>query len=125
MPCPEPLSRIAAAADLSRSPLRHGARVVEGDPHRNDFTVRLEARGPAGERLEPHDLELEIYRSGDGVNLTLAWHHDDSRPMLWQGCHAVWMDPEGRRCGAPSDGAPLEALARRLRARVAAGDLSD
>ncbi|WP_369818613.1 hypothetical protein [Synechococcus sp. MIT S9504] len=39
------------------------------------------------------------------------------RPLLWHGQHPVWMDGDtGKRCSAPNDGAPLEALARRLRA---------
>ncbi|MFN5193121.1 MAG: hypothetical protein ACK5E6_01680 [Cyanobacteriota bacterium] len=116
MPWPETLHRIAAAADLTRKPLRHGAHQVAGDPDEDDFTVLLEVRTAEGQRLEPEDLDLEIYRSGDGLNLTLAWHHAPDRPMLWHGSHSVWMDPTGRRCGVPADGAPLEALARRLRA---------
>ncbi|MEB3266623.1 MAG: hypothetical protein VKN13_08425 [Cyanobacteriota bacterium] len=118
MPCPDLLARIAAAADLSRPPLRHGVRLLEGDPNHDDVSLRLEARNPMGERQEEEDLDLELYRSGDRLNLTLAWHHDDRRPMLWQGGHGVWMDASGRRCAAPADGTQLEALARRLRALV-------
>ncbi len=125
------LSRlVAAAADLCRKPLRHavvlpdhgdaGAAADEaGDSL--DLCLRLEARTPEGERVPAEDLELEIYRSGDDLNLTLAWCHRDDQPLLWQGSHPVWMDgATGLRCSAPADGAPLEALARRLRAQLAA-----
>lgn len=134
------LSRlVAAAADLCRKPLRHAvvlpdrgdtgpvdqegvavagegpATAEEGDSL--DLCLRLEARTTGGERVPAEDLELEIYRSGDALNLTLGWCHGDDQPLLWQGSHPVWMDgATGLRCGCPPEGEPLEALARRLRA---------
>jgi hypothetical protein len=121
------LSRlVAAAADLCRKPLRHA--VVLPDPadagaaadeagDSLDLCLRLEARTAEGERVPAENLELEIYRSGDALNLTLAWYHRDDQPLLWQGSHPVWMDgATGLRCSCPPDGEPLEALARRLRA---------
>lgn len=116
---------VAAAADLCRKPLRHGV-VAVGEPLEDDaqaleVCLRLEARSPEGERLPQQDLELEIYPSGSDLNLTLAWCHDERRPMLWQGSHPVWMDAAGTRCAPPADGAPLEALARRLRALLVNG----
>jgi hypothetical protein len=116
---------VAAAADLCRKPLRHGVVLCSGaeDP---DCQLRLEARSAEGERLEAEDLELEIFQSGSGsnrsLNLTLAWREDENRPLLWHGQHPVWMDPQGHRCGRPQDGAPLEALARRLRSLLVVGD---
>lgn len=125
MPWPEAANTdlcrlVAAAADLCRKPLRHGVVLLSmaGD---EDCNLRLEARSPEGERLADQDLELEIYRSGEELNLTLAWREDDTRPMLWQGHHPVWMSAQGLRCQRPEDGAPLEALARRLRALLALG----
>ena len=120
MPWPETantdLSRlVAAAADLCRKPLRHGVVLLSSEAE-EDCTLRIEARSPQGERLEAEDLELEIYRSGEQIHLTLAWRQDEQRPMLWQGSHPVWMSPQGQRCERPADGLPLEALARRLRA---------
>lgn len=115
------LSRlVAAAADLCRKPLRHGV-VLTSTPGDEDCSLRLEARSSEGERLEEEDLDLEIYRSGDELNLTLSWRQDDSRPMLWHGSHPVWMGAQGERCGRPVEGLPLEALARRLRALLAPG----
>ena len=82
--------------------------------------LRLEVRCAEGQRLEREDLELELYRSSGTLNLTLAWLNDPERPMLWHGSHPVWMDGgTGLRCPAPGDGAPLEALARRLRVLLA------
>jgi len=123
------LRLIAAAADLCRKPLRHGV-VASGehgpaasawDPRSGELSLRLEVRDAQGQRCPQQDLELEIYRSGADLNLTLAWCLDERRPMLWQGSHPVWMDPTGARCGAPEDGQPLEALARRLRALLVEG----
>jgi hypothetical protein len=114
---------VAAAADLCRKPLQHAVLPL-GDVQRcDDCCLRLEVRRPGGERWPDEDLELEIYRSGGALNLTLAWCHDPVRPLLWHGSHPVWMDAEsGLRCDRPADGAPLEALARRLRALLASID---
>ncbi len=121
------LSRlVAAAADLCRKPLRHAVvRPDRGDAGEAaaeagdslDLCLRLEARTAEGERVPAEDLELEIYRSGDALNLTLGWCHRDDQPLLWQGSHPVWMDgATGLRSSCPPQGEPLEALARRLRA---------
>ncbi|KEF43472.1 MAG: hypothetical protein ER33_01630 [Cyanobium sp. CACIAM 14] len=118
------LSRlVAAAADLCRRPLRHAVVPLEADTQAPpgsealDLCLRLEARTAQGERLPQEDLDLEIYRSGDDVSLTLSWCHGDERPLLWHGKHPVWMDgATGLRSSCPADGLPLEALARRLKA---------
>ena len=108
---------VAAAADLCRKPLSHAVLPLDDSQCCDDCCLRLVARQADGERYPAADLELEIYRSGNDLNLTLAWCHDHQRPLLWQGSHPVWMEPEsGLRCDRPADGAPLEALARRLRA---------
>lgn len=108
---------VAAAADLCRKPWRHAVLPLDDAQRCDDCNLRLEVRKADGERYPAADLEIEIYRSGNDLNLTLAWCHDQQRPLLWQGSHPVWMEPEsGLRCERPVDGAPLEALARRLRA---------
>lgn len=121
------LAQLAAAADLTCKPLRHAARfqgaVPEGMGDGHDCCVRLEARNSAGERQEQADLELEIYRSGTDLNLMLSRVGDEVAPLLWQGQHPVWMDgTTGERRERPADGAPLEALARRVRALLAIRD---
>ena len=111
---------VAAAADLCRKPLRHAVLPLGDDPTPHECCLRLEARSGDGVRCTQEDLELEIFRSGDALNLSLAWCHEPSRPLLWHGSHPVWMDAEtGLRCERPQDGAALEALARRLRALLA------
>ena len=79
--------------------------------------MKLDARYHGGERHWAADLELEIYRSGSSLNLMLGRPHQPLAPLLWHGQHPVWMDANsGERCERPPDGAPLEALARRVRA---------
>ena len=112
---------IAKAADVCLKPWSHA--VVPIDPSASaeldDLNVRIECRDGEGQRRPDRDLELEIYRSGDEINLMLSWWDQPERPMLWHGRHPVWMDAaSGQRCTAPLDAGPLEALGRRLRALV-------
>jgi hypothetical protein len=109
---------IAKAADVCLKPYSHA--VVPDDPSApadlEDLTVRIECRDAEGSRHSDRDLDLEIYRSGDEINLMLSWRDQPDRPMLWQGRHPVWMNGDtGVRCQAPEDAAPLEAFGRRLR----------
>lgn len=107
---------IASTADICRKPFHHAVLSAD-DATPDDYCGRIECRDGDGQRLVELDLELELYRSGMDLNLTLAWVDQPARPILWHGQHPVWMDGEtGQRCSAPADGAPLEALARRLRA---------
>lgn len=126
----ELLAQLAAAADLTCKPLRHAARFNGEHPSTSgdccDCCIRLEARNADGERIEAADLELEIYRSGDQLNLMLSRLGDEEAPLLWHGQHPVWMDgSSGERRERPADGAPLEALARRVRALLAIRDPAD
>ena len=51
------------------------------------------------------------------------WSNQSEKPMLWQGKYSVWMDAiEGKRCGAPIDGEPIESLARRLKSLLEFSD---
>ena len=109
---------VAAAADLCLKPWHHAVLpLTAGDGVDDEMQVRIEARSPDGERQPEHDLELEIYRSGEELNVMISWCERPEQPMLWHGRHPVWMDgSSGERCDRPADGAPLEALSRRLRA---------
>ena len=111
------LMLIAKSADVCLKPWVHA--VVPIDPSApavlDELNVRIESRDPQGERCPERDLELEIYRRGDDINLMLSWWDQPERPMLWQGRHPVWMHGEnGQRLSAPQDAGPLEALGRRL-----------
>ncbi|MEB3277278.1 MAG: hypothetical protein VKM92_09970 [Cyanobacteriota bacterium] len=89
-----------------------------------ECSLLIEARDAAGTRLPQADLELEIYRSGSALNLMLSQVLDEQAPLLWHGSHPVWMHADtGLRCERPRDGAPQEALARRLRAVLDVGRL--
>ena len=112
---------IAKAADVCLKPWIHAVVLIDPSaPEQiDDLHVRIECRDGDGQRCSDQDLELEIYRSGDEINLMLSWWDQPERPMLWHGRHPVWMDgASGQRCAAPVDAAPLEALGRRLRALV-------
>ena len=112
---------IAKAADVCLKPWSHAVVLIDPSAavELDDLNVRIECRDGDGQRHPDRDLELEIYRSGDEVNLMLSWLDQPDRPMLWHGRHPVWMDAEsGQRCSAPQDAAPLESLGRRLRSLV-------
>ena len=118
------LMLIAKSADVCLKPWVHA--VVPVDPSAptdlDELNVRIECRDPQGERCPARDLELEIYRSGDDINLMLSWWDQPERPMLWHGRHPVWMDgASGERCSAPQDAAAMEALSRRLRTLIRPG----
>jgi hypothetical protein len=117
---------VAASADLCRKPFRHAILTRDDSPtpllgqDELDCCLTLLVRDASGERCPEADLEVEIYQSGHDLHLTLAWIADEGRPILWQGSHPVWMDGQsGLRCERPDEGAPLESLARRLRALLA------
>lgn len=118
---------IARSADVCFKPWSHSVVLLSGDDATNfsvdDVSLRIECRDQEGLRHDDRDLELEIYRSGEEINLMLSWWDQPERPILWQGRHPVWMDgASGQRCPAPQDAAPLEALGRRLRTLIRPGD---
>jgi hypothetical protein len=106
------LTGLARAADLCLKPHHHALR-FSGQPPATIGDVQ-------DIRHSNLDLELEIYRSGSDLNLMLSRVSDDKLPVLWHGNHPVWMHSgTGERCERPADGAPLEALCRRIRALLA------
>lgn len=115
---------IATAADVCLKPWRHAVVMEDSacETPLDDLSLRIECRDGDGVRFPEHDLELEIFRSGAQINLTLCWSEDADRPLLWHGQHPVWMSAlTGERCAAPEDGAGLESLGRRLRALLVFG----
>jgi len=113
------IAEVAKAADICMKPYLHS---VSLENHLNDandlddLIFKIQCRNIDGEREETMDIELEVYKSGKEVNMTLSWKSLIDRPILWQGKHAVWMDSSsGVQCDIPSDGKLFESLARRLR----------
>lgn len=112
---------IASAADTCMKPWKHAVveksldkQLQSGD---GEFILRIERRSKEGERFPENDLELEIFRSGNDLNLTIGWVAESDRPILWQGLHSVWMDSvTGKKCNGPVEAETLESFARRLRA---------
>ena len=116
---------IAKAADVCLKPWSHAVVLIDPSaPEQiDDLHVRIECRDGDGQRCSDQDLELEIYRSGDEINLMLSWWDQPERPMLWHGRHPVWMDgTSGLSCPRPDGGIALETLARRLRAELIDSD---
>ena len=113
------ISEVAKAADLCMKPYVHSVSLENQLDDANDLEdliFKIQCRNIDGEREESMDIELEVYKSGKEVNMTLSWKSQIDRPMLWQGKHAVWMDgSSGMQCETPSYGKSLESLARRLR----------
>tara|TARA_Y100001968_G_C19084380_1_gene584571 strand:+ start:118 stop:528 length:411 start_codon:yes stop_codon:yes gene_type:complete len=117
------LSEVAKSADLCLKPWKHSVLSGENnvndemiDNELNELILRVECRNLEGERFSENDLELEIFRSGPELNITLAWINFPIRPILWQGKHSLWMDSQtGKRIPPPPYGQELEAFARRLR----------
>ena len=110
---------IARAADLCMKPYVHSVFLenhLDEDEDLEDLIFKIQCRNIDGEREESMDIELEVYKSGNEVNMTISWKSLIDRPILWQGKHAVWMDSSsGVQCEKPSYGNHFESLARRLR----------
>ena len=119
------LSEVAQCADLCMKPWKHSVLLSTGskeaDLSQGNFSeliLLIESRDANGERYKEKDLDLEIFRSGSELNITLSWHCFPLKPILWQGKHSLWMDANtGKRSSIPKDGEQLEALARRIRSR--------
>ncbi len=126
------ITEVAKACDLCLKPWRHS--VFDNSPHVDlnsssekkiiDFTFRVESRSEDGQRFPDNDLEVEIFRSGVDLSITLSWASLPERPILWHGKHSIWMDASsGERCSqVPEGGSSLEALARRLRSSFFYGE---
>tara|TARA_B100001250_G_scaffold186181_1_gene160069 strand:+ start:412 stop:816 length:405 start_codon:yes stop_codon:yes gene_type:complete len=120
------LSEVAKSADICLTPWKHSVLKKGIDSLSetklssfNELILRIECRDTDGLRNSDKDLDLEIFRSGSELNITLAWHNYPTRPILWQGKHSLWMDSiNGQRSVMPIGGEPLEALARRLRSKI-------
>ena len=121
---------VAGAADLCLQPWKHSvvdlSMLINGDSlnkNSGDIILRIECRSSEGDRHPEYDLEIEIFRSGNELNLMLGRLDKSNRPILWHGHHPVWMDGDtGNTCNMPLDGAPLEALARKIRSLVSHSD---
>ena len=109
------IAQVAKAADLCMKPYVHSV-FLDDDNELDDLIFKIQSRNIDGEREESMDIELEVYKSGNEVNMTISWKSLNERPILWQGKHAVWMDSSsGVQCETPSYGKLFESLARKLR----------
>ena len=113
------IAEVAKAADICMKPYVHSVSLenqLDDGSLLDDLIFKIQRRNTEGEREDFMDIELEVYKSGNEVNMTISWKALIDRPILWQGKHAVWMDSSsGVQCETPSYGKLFEALARRLR----------
>ncbi|ABX08920.1 hypothetical protein [Prochlorococcus marinus] len=115
------LNQVAKAADLCLIPWRHSvvdksSNTNNGNSSSIDLILHIENRNIEGERVPEEDIDLEIFKSGLDLSITLAWSYYEQRPILWHGQHSVWMDAgTGKQCDAPSYSASFEAFVRRVR----------
>ena len=113
------IAEVAKAADLCLKPYVHSVSLenqLEDSNIVDELIFKIQRRNIDGEREDSMDIELEVYKSGNEVNMTISWKSLIDRPILWQGKHAVWMDSSsGVQCETPSYGKLFESLARRLR----------
>ena len=113
------IAEVAKAADLCMKPYVHSVSLENQLDENNvldDLIFKIQRRDTDGEREDLMDIEVEVYKSGNEVNMTISWKSLIDRPILWQGKHAVWMDSSsGVQCETPSDGKFFESLARRLK----------
>ena len=113
------IAQVAKAADLCMKPYVHSVfleNLSDDNQVIDELIFKIQRRNTDGEREDCMDIELEVYKSGNQVNMTICWRSLTDRPILWQGKHAVWMDSSsGIQCETPSYGKLFESLARRLR----------
>ena len=111
------IAEVAKAADLCMKPYVHSVFLENQlDDDSDDLIFKIQSRNIDGEREESMDIELEVYKSGNEINMTISWKSLIDNPILWQGKHAVWMDSSsGVQCETPSYGKLFESLARRLK----------
>ena len=113
------IAEVAKAADLCMKPYVHSVfleKELNDDTALDDLIFKIQSRNIDCHREKSMDIELEVYKSGNEVNMTISWKSLIDRPILWQGKHAVWMDSSsGVQCETPSYGKLFESLARRLR----------
>ena len=111
------IAEVAKVADLCMKPYVHSVFLENQlDDDSDDLIFKIQCRNIDGEREASMDIELEVYKSRNEVNMTISWKSLIERPILWQGKHAVWMDSSsGVQCETPSYGKLFESLARKLR----------
>ena len=83
------LSEVAKACDFCLKPYRYSvidnsvAETFEDVNEQLDLTLTGECRSYDGNRLPDNDLEIEIYRSGLDISITLSWLSFPTKPILF------------------------------------------
>ncbi len=112
--------KIAVAADLCLKPWKHSVIIsIDNDDENSlleDLVLVIQARNSEGLRSSDNDLEVEIYKSGSDLSITLSKSSLPECPILWHGTYSLWMSSEtGKICEPPLDSSRYESFVRRLR----------
>ena len=70
------IAEVAKAADLCMKPYVHSVFLenqLDDDNELDDLIFKIQSRNIDGEREESMDIELEVYKSGNEVNMTISW----------------------------------------------------
>ena len=82
------IAEVAKAADLCMKPYVHSVFLENqlfDDNDFDDLIFKIQCRNIDGEREESMDIELEVYKSGNEINMTISWKSLIDNPILWQG----------------------------------------
>ncbi len=70
------IAEVAKAADLCMKPYVHSVLLenqLNDDNKLDDLIFKIQCRNIDGVREESMDIELEVYKSGNEVNMTISW----------------------------------------------------
>lgn len=112
---PDLLKLSIQAAQSTFTTLHYSGRLLSERTTIEDCQLQLLARDDAGNQVPEWNLDIEFYTVSTQLSLMIERQEKTEYPILWQGQNSVWMDAEtGVKVDRPSDGEPLEWLARKL-----------
>ncbi len=116
---PDLLKLSILAAQSTFTSLHYTGRILSESTTIEDCQLQLIARDDTGNQVTDWTLDIEFYTVSTQLSLMIERQQKTEYPILWQGQNSVWMDAEtGLKVDRPSDGEPLEWLARKLMKKI-------
>ena len=116
---PDLLKLSILAAQSTFTSLHYTGRILSESTTIEDCQLQLIARDDQGNQVIDWTLDIEFYTVSTQLSLMIERQQKTEYPILWQGQNSVWMDAEtGLKVDRPSDGEPLEWLARKLMKKI-------